>query len=64
MRAGGLVCGENTWKSRKVSGLAGLPERVRTEMPTRKQFRQVLRQSRAVTGGWLQEFLCGLDEFA
>lgn len=51
MRAGGLVCTESTWKSRSVPGLAGAPETVGTEVPTGKQFRQVLGQSRAVTGG-------------
>jgi len=62
MRAGGLVCRESTRKSRRVPGLAGLPESVGTEMPTGKQFRQMPGQSRAVVGGWLQEFLYGLDE--
>lgn len=36
MRAGGLVCRESTWKSRRVAGFAGLPERVGNEVPTRE----------------------------
>lgn len=64
VRVGGLVCRESTWKSRRVPGLAGFPERVGAEVPTGQQFRQVLQQIRPTMGGWLQEFLYELDEFA
>lgn len=46
LRAGLLVCR----KSWKVPGLARLPERVGIQVPTGKEFRQMLGQSRAVMG--------------
>lgn len=39
---------ESTQKSRRVSRLAGLPERIGSEMPTGWHFKQALGQSRAV----------------
>lgn len=42
-----------------MPGLAGLPEGAGTEVPTGKQFRQVLGQSRVVMGEGCMNFSTG-----